>query len=257
MPSPGELRFLVFAAIVVLAFATEAATGFGATVIALTLAVNLMPIDAALPVLVPLNLAMSAWIVTRERAHVDRTLLWRRILPLMGAGLVVGLAIFDHVSMASLRRAFGAFVVVVAADGLWRLRSGATNGSGDTAGSAGAQPLPAAVRGGAILGAGVIHGLFASGGPLLVWALGRSSLEKRGFRATLSSVWLVLGTGLVTAYAFRGRVGWESFGASAALLPAVVLAIALGEWAHRRLDELRFRRVVFGLLLVAGSTNLF
>jgi uncharacterized membrane protein YfcA len=253
MPSPDETRFLVLAAIVMLAFATEAATGFGATVITLALAVSLIPIDAVLPVIVPLNLAMSVWIVTRERAHLDRALLWRRILPLMGAGLVVGLALFEGASVASLQRAFGAFVVVVAAEGLWRLRGGA---NGEDTGTS-ATPLSPPVRGAAILGAGVIHGLFASGGPLLVWALGRSSLAKRGFRATLQGVWLVLGAGLVAAYAVRGRLDAASLTASAALLPVVALAVALGDFAHHRLDELRFRRVVFALLLVAGATSLF
>jgi uncharacterized membrane protein YfcA len=205
--------------------------------------------DAILPALVPLNLLLSASIVWRERAHLDRRLLLARILPLMGAGLVVGLAIFDRASMSSLRRAFGVFVVVVAAEGLWRLRRG-------LAGAESSAPLPAPVRGAAIVGAGVIHGIFASGGPLLVWALGRSNLEKSAFRATLSGVWLALGAALVIAYVRRGLVDAASLRATAALLPALGLALVAGEWTHHRLDELRFRRVVFALLLVAGSTNL-
>jgi uncharacterized membrane protein YfcA len=239
-------RFWLLAAIVVGAFGVEAATGFGATVIAVALGVHLFPLEMLLPVLVPLGLVLSASIAWRERAHTDRRLLVRRILPIMGIGLLIGLAIFERASNAALQRAFGAFVVAVAALELWRGRAGAPAG----------RTLPPLVRGGALLGAGVIHGLFSTGGPLLVWALGRSPLAKRAFRATLSTVWLVLGSALSGAYALRGLLDAGSLAATAALLPALAAALLLGERLHRRLDEARFRRAVFALLLATGLTNL-
>lgn len=240
-------RFLALAAIVAGAFAVEATTGFGATVIALTLAVHLYPLDALIPVLVPFGLALSAAMVWRQHAHADLALLARRILPLMGLGLALGFAAFARLSSDGLRRAFGVFVVVLAAAELWRMRRPAP---------AGERPLPAPAMHAALLGAGVIHGVFASGGPLLVYALGRSGLEKRTFRATLACVWLVMGTALTAAYAASGRLGRESLIASAALLPALAVALPIGEWAHQRLDETRFRRLVFALLLAAGATSL-
>jgi uncharacterized membrane protein YfcA len=107
----------------------------------------------------------------------------------------------------------------------------------------------------AVLGAGVVHGLFSSGGPLLVWALGRSPIEKSAFRATLSAVWVVMASTLTLAYAWNGRVGRSSLAASAALLPVLAVSLAAGEWLHRRLDGERFRALVYSLLLVAGLGN--
>lgn len=240
-------RFWLLMAIVLGAFAVEAATGFGATVIAVSLGIHLFPLDVLLPVLVPLGLFLSASIAFRERAHRDRRLLLRRILPLMGVGLAIGLAVFESASNAALQRAFGAFVVVVAAAELWRGRSGA----------AASAPLPAATSGAALVGAGIVHGLFSTGGPLLVWALGRSAIPKRVFRATLSTVWLVLGSALSTAYAVRGHLDAGSLQATAALLPALGVALLVGARLHHRLDEARFRRLVYGLLLVTGLANLF
>jgi hypothetical protein len=34
------------------------------------------------------------------------------------------------------------------------------------------------------------------------------------------------------------------------------VGIAVGEWGHRRVDERRFRLIVFSLLLIAGATIL-
>jgi len=241
----ADPRFWTLAVVVAGAFAVEATTGFGATVLAVTLGVHLFPLGELLPVIVPLGLTLSGFNAWRLRGHVDRTLLLRRILPLMGAGLVIGLAIFERASSGALQRAYGVFVVGVAASELWRMRHA----------DAAVRPLPPLATRSAILGAGVIHGLFSSGGPLLVYALGRLGIEKAVFRATLSTVWLVLGAALTAAYAWNGRVGRETLLASATLVPVLGLALVAGEWAHHRLDEARFRQFVYALLVVAGLTN--
>jgi uncharacterized membrane protein YfcA len=197
-------------------------------------------------VIVPLGLVLSASIAWRERAHTDRRLLLRRILPLMIVGLAFGLAIFETASNTALQRVFGAFLVVVAALELWRTRAAAPA----------APALPPALHAAALLGAGVIHGLFSSGGPLLVYALGRAPVAKRAFRATLSTVWVVMATALSTAYALRGHVDVGTLKATAALLPVLGIAFVAGNWLHGRLDELRFRKFVYVLLLAAGLTSL-
>jgi uncharacterized membrane protein YfcA len=98
--------------------------------------------------------------------------------------------------------------------------------------------------------------MFSTGGPLLVWALGRSLTEKRAFRATLSCVWLVLGCTLTAAYAVNDRLDGGTLRATAALVPVLAVALAAGEWAHHRLDERRFRILVYLLLLGAGASSL-
>jgi len=242
----ADPRFLALAAIVTAAFAVEAATGFGATVLAVTLGVHLYALGVLLPVIVPLGLVLSCANAWRLRRFTDRRLLARRILPLMGVGLAIGLAIFEHASGEALQRAYGVFVVGVAASELWRMRHAGPP-----------RPLPALAARGAIFGAGVIHGIFSSGGPLLVYALGRLGIEKATFRATLSTVWVVLGATLTAAYAWNGRVGRETLVATGALVPVLGAALLAGDWAHHRLDEARFRVVVYALLVVAGLTNAF
>ena len=242
----GDPRFWAFAGIVALAFAAEATTGFGATVIALALGIHLYPLGELLPVFVPLGLFVSSWLALRGRAHVAKRLLLGRILPWMGLGLALGLVLFERASGEVLRRAFGAFVVALAALELWRLAREST--------APRELPPPAATA--ALLGAGVMHGMFSTGGPLLVWALGRSIPDKRAFRATLSCVWLVLGSALTTAYTLGGRVDLGTLQATGALLPILAVSIAAGEWAHHRLDERRFRVLVYGLLFASGASSL-
>ena len=111
---------------------------------------------------------------------------------------------------------------------------------------------PASVA--ALLGAGLIHGIYASGGPMLVYAIGREGLTKKVFRSTLSMVWIVLNVILVARFLLAGDYDREAGLDILLLVPTVPLGILLGEWVHHRIDERRFRMAVLALLVAAASS---
>lgn len=238
-----DLSFALLALCVGVAYTAEAATGFGSIVIALTLGAQLYPIPELLPLLVPLSVMLTAYVVTRNRQHVDRPLLFGRVLPRMAIGLVAGFTLFVHLPTAWLTPALGVFVVGVAALELWRTLSGE---------AAQARPLGPMAFNGATVGAGVLQGAVASGGPVLVYALGRLGLPKARFRATLALVWLTLNSALVATYVATGRLDTATAPYVALLIPVVVSALVFGNWLHHRLDEEAFRKAVLGLLALAG-----
>lgn len=245
MPADLDPRLLPLAGVVLLSFATGAATGFGSVIIALSLGLYLYPLHRLLPVLVLLDAVLSAYLVVRHRRHIAGAWLFGRILPLLGVGLAVGVALFRYAAEAALRVIFGGFVAAVAVIELNRLlRRGAA--------------APTALRPGSraagLLGAGVTHGLFASGGPLLVYVLGRSDLQKAAFRSTLAAVWLVLDAALGVTYLLTGTITAAVWLDALVLLPVVVPAIAAGEWVHGRIDERCFRIAVFVLLALIGAS---
>jgi len=103
-----------------------------------------------------------------------------------------------------------------------------------------------------LAGGGFFHGLFASGGPLVVYFASREIPEKGRFRATLSTLWLTLNTVLLISYAFTGRPLAGAATRAAALAPALVAGIVVGEVLHARVDERAFRWIVQGLLFLTG-----
>ncbi len=242
-----DATFLIFVAVVFLAFTTEVAAGFGSMVIAMALGMHLYSAHTLVPLLVSFNVMITGYVVSRHHEHIDRQLLFTKILPYMGAGMIGGLLIFQVASGESLRIAFAVFVVAVSLRELRALLAG--NGEPRT-------PLPPRAARVGILGAGVIHGLFATGGPLLVYVLGRSNLDKGSFRSTLATVWLTLNSSLTLIFLFSGRLDSSRLPFVAALIPVLLLCVAAGEWAHTRLDERRFRIAVFALLLMSGSSLL-
>jgi uncharacterized membrane protein YfcA len=225
---------------VLLAYSVEAMTGFGSIVIALSLGALLLPISELLPVLVPLNIVMSGYLAWRCRRDIQRRLLVFRILPLMLIGTLVGYGITPWLDTSILQILFGALILWFSGREIYRLWYGVV-----------ATPHPVEVSRALHLGAGVTHGLFASGGPLLVYSLTGIQLNKGQTRATLLSVWFALNSTLTLLYLVDGSL-LETSGRIAALIPVVVAGALLGDFLHRRVDELQFRRMVFGLLFLIG-----
>lgn len=227
-------------AFILLAYTLEAVTGFGSIVIALSLGALLLPIDQLLPVLVPLNIGMTGYLVWRHRAQIDRSLLLGTILPGMLAGTLLGYWLLPYLDAALLKRGFGLLILWFAGRELWRLRHAA------------ALPLrPQWLTRAITFGAGISHGLFASGGPLLVYGLAGTPLNKARFRATLVTVWFTLNSLLTLAFLLDGRLQ-PALPQVLAYAPLLLVGLWLGERLHRRFDERHFRLAIYVLLLVTG-----
>jgi uncharacterized membrane protein YfcA len=232
---------LALAAVVMVAIALESIVGFGATVLVLSLGTWVLPVTALLPAYIPVNMALSASIAWRDWRHVDGALLARRVLPMAGAGLLVGLSLYRYAARPELQRAFGVMVVLI---GLNELRKEL---------SAPVSVVVGRARGNALLLAGgVVHGVFGTGGVLIVAALAGDRLEKRRMRATLAAMWLVMNAAMMANFIGHGAVGATSLRRSALLLPAVALGGALGDWVHRRVAERPFR---IGMALVMTAAG--
>ncbi|MBI2395631.1 MAG: sulfite exporter TauE/SafE family protein [Deltaproteobacteria bacterium] len=237
-----EISYL--AAVVLVAFVVESAAGFGATVVTVTLGAQILPLDAVLAAFLPVNVALSLVLTVRNAKAIDRGLLLRQVLPWMGAGTAVGLALSRYRAAGWIKVVFAAFVIVLSIAELLAMRARADQRS---------TPLRPTVAASALAGAGVIHGLFACGGPLVVYVVGRTLSEKAAFRATLSALWLVMNVVLVASMAIDGSLGGKSLVTSAALLPPLVVGLLAGDRLHHRMPERAFRVAVFALLLVAAT----
>ena len=235
-----DVVWLALGGFIFLGFTLEAITGFGGTVIALALGAQLLPIATLVPVLVPLSVSLGVAMVWRHRGHIDRHLLLRVVLPGMLTGTLVGYAIKPWLDERLMRQIFGVLIVWFASRELWRMHH-----AGETA------VRPAWLTTGITGLAGITHGLFASGGPLLVYALSGLAMNKASFRVTLIMVWLILDGTLMTAFALDGRLA-PALPLVAVYLPVIGLGVWLGEWLHHRVSEQRFRLGVYVLLLVTG-----
>jgi hypothetical protein len=229
---------VALAAVALAAFTIEGAIGFGGTVLAASVGAQLVALDVLLPAFVPINLALSSWLL----ASGVRAIAWRvlavDIAAPVAVGATVGLALFHVPAKTVLALAFGVFVVGLAALELARPAE---------------RPLPRAAGVALLVLGGVAHGLFGTGGPMIVYVIRRKLPDKAAFRATLAVMWLVLNVALLANFASLGLYARSTAHLGGVLAITLVPGLYLGERLHRRLDAARFERVVWGVLLAAGA----
>lgn len=247
-----DVTLWLFGAVIFASYAVQTVSGFGAMLVAVTLGANVLPIRDVLTLAVPLSCLQTTYILVRHRDGVRWGLLLKRVMPIMGMGVVLGFTVFAGLESTILKRAFGGLILLLSLKELWQRRPRA-RADQDESGQGKLHPL---ASGSAIFGAGIVHGVFATGGPLLVYALGREGLGKHAFRSTLAAVWWILNIALVVAFTLESRYDVEVAKTAAWLLPGLPLGIVVGEWLHHRVDEAKFQTGIFVLLLAAAVSLL-
>lgn len=227
----------------------EACAGFGATILALIFGAQFFAIEDLIPILVPLNLLLSLGIVIRYFGDVDRKALFTRILPITGIGMPIGIAIFQSAPSKILKAGFGVIVVLL---GLFELSRAALSKQRQES-----RRLPFWQGVLFLMGGGIMQGLYASGGPFVVYFASREIKEKTKFRTTLALLWLVLNLVLTASLVFSGKMTSYTLQYSLYLLPAVLLGAVVGIQVHNRVSETLFRKLVYGLLVIAGSSLVY
>lgn len=235
-----------FALVALLAFTVQTAVGFASTLICVTLGAHLMPIRHVVALAVVLSFVQTAYVVVRHRDGVQWKLLWLRILPLMGIGALLGYLVVREVAAAWVEHAFAAMVTALSARELHRL----VREPGRRA------PLSRLASSAIVFAAGVVHGAYATGGPPLVYAVGRE-LEKRELRSTLSVVWLVMDGALAASFALDGFYTPANLEPLLLVPIALPLGVVLGELVHRKVPEHRFKQALFALLFFAALSLFF
>jgi len=234
------MSLFLLGCILILAHTAETFLGFGATLIALALGVHLIPLETLVPVLVILALLQSLWLVVRWFRHIKWRVLLRQILPAAGIGIPIGIWGRGLADEAQLRMILGAFIVAVSSMELvsvFRRRTAR-------------EELRWYYRIPVLVAGGIFHGLFATGGPLIVYYASRQLKSQASFRATLSMLWLILNTVLLINFWMLGQIDFQTLELTAVVLPGLVAGILVGSFI--RVKELIFRAVTYALLLSNG-----
>lgn len=238
-----KLREIYLALIVLLANIVEAISGFGSVIIAVTLGANLYDIDKLISILLPISICLSTYIVTKHRKFIRFEFILKEILPFMTSGLVVGLIILNYFPVSALKNIYGVLVLILSLKELYAMLISKNKEK---------KELPNSIAAISIFLGGIVHGLYASGGPLLVYGLSSKKLDKDVFRVTLSTIWLIFNLTLFVVYLFTNKVNVENLKISAFLIPTLIVGIFIGEKVHNKINERVFRISVFSILLIAG-----
>ena len=274
------MGYAVFFLVILLSNIIQGITGFAGTILAMPPSLMLVGYDTAKPVLNVLGLLSGIYVFAGHRKHVCWGEL-KKIVAVMAAGIVGG--IFLKGFFAGRERALyallGLFVVCLSLQGLHKLwrdwlgtqedAAAGAEAAAEAKAAAGAKAAEAkaAAEGKAagpdkaglylLLGlAGIVHGIFVSGGPLLIGYLTKRIQDKVSFRATISTVWVVLNTIILLDDIRSGLWNPELVKIQVASIPFLLAGMAVGSRLYAKMSQRLFMLITYVLLFLSGISLL-
>lgn len=230
------LKDVMFLVVVFLTNIIQGITGFAGTVLAMPPGIFLQGIDTAKMVLNILGILASLWIVSVSYKDIN----WKevkKILFFMVIGTALGMKIFTLLPLEFLLKIYAIFVILMALKGIF---------------IKGEMKIPEWVLVGIILLAGVIHGMFVSGGPLIMIYVAKKLKSKSSFRATLAIVWIVLNTYLAFSHYNQGIFTSENLKLLYLSIPPFALGMIVGNILHHKISQATFLKLSYILLSISG-----
>ncbi|MEI7432567.1 MAG: sulfite exporter TauE/SafE family protein [Betaproteobacteria bacterium] len=234
--------YLLLGFVVLITHFLEGITGFGCTVLALPFAIMLVGTKQAVPVLLFLALLLALYIVLIDRKKI----VWKeffKIVLFVGLGLPVGIMTFSYLNDVALKYILGVFMIVVSIRGLIACTRNINVSE---------SRLPKWVLNLLLLMGGFIHGVFASGGPLVVIYAKKALPDKSNFRVTICMLWVTLNTVMLTQNLVTGKMTPEIWEIIGVCMPFLLVGTLAGNWAHHHIKDKYFTQTVYGVLLASG-----
>ena len=230
------LKDVMFLIVVFLANIVQGITGFAGTVLAMPPGIFLQGIDAAKMVLNILGILASLWIVFVSYKSIN----WdevKKIIFFMIIGAALGMKLFTMLPLEFLLKIYAIFIILIALKGIF---------------IKGEVKTPKWILIVVIILAGVIHGMFVSGGPLIMIYVAKKLKSKSSFRATLAVVWIVLNSYLAFSHYNQGFFTSENIKLLYLSILPFSLGMLIGNALHHKMSQASFLKISYILLSVSG-----
>ncbi len=235
-----EILFLI---VVFISNIVQGITGFAGTVIAMPFSINLVGISVARPILNLVAIVISLLVVIFNFKSINFKKLLLLIL-FVGVGFGLGYLIhFLKFNGETLLTVYGIIIVIIALIYLF----------------IGVDPnkIPKWIYPIILVLAGIMHFLFVSGGPLVVIFAMSVIKDKNEFRATLSTMWVVLNSIILGTNIIEG-----SFTPHILLLPGIavvtsLLSLIIAKLLLKKINTEVFMKIAYILLLISGLVAIF
>ena len=235
------LEFFLFVIVVLSTNIIQGITGFAGTVLAMPFTILLFGIDVAKPSLTILTTLACVLIVIRNFKNIS----WKtffHMFVLMFIGVFIGEYLYHLFQPSILLQIYAVFVICVAVSGLLKKKE---------------RSMPDSILSYIVVLAGIIHGMFISGGPLLIIYAVRKLPRKEEFRATLSLIWISLNIYLMYKQFTNGLMTVSTLQTTALAIPALFAGVFIGGRLAGKMSQETFLKLTYILLVISGATLLF
>lgn len=226
----------LFCLVVVVTNIIQAVTGFAGTMLAMPVSILLIGMYPAKAVLNLVGLLTSLWIAVCYKADV----LWTEVIKItlhMALGICIGLWIIDFFPVNWIMKGYGIVIIAIALKKMFMSKE---------------KEMPEWMLPVVLVAAGIMHGLFISGGSVLVIYASSKFHEKRVFRATLSAVWVILNSALLVIHIYSGYFAVYGIEINLWAVLAAIIGLAVGNKIHGKIRQDYFFKITYVLLAISG-----
>lgn len=228
---------IIYLLIIFLTNIVQVVSGFAGTMLAMPFSVRIIGYEQSRFILNLLGLLASIYIVINNIRTVDlkKTI---KIIAIMLLGIMASRFLNDNLQLDILMKLYGLLIIGVAIYQFIGKDINISNFQGILI----------------LFISGVIHGLFVSGGALLVIYASNIFKSKDEFRSNLSLVWVFLNIILLISMIQDNVI--VDYGLTLKSIIAMIIAFVAGNWILPKIDLKLFEKITNVLLLITGLSIL-
>lgn len=229
------MQIVLFILIVMIGVFAQSLVGFG-IMLAMPLCILLLGITLAKPVMTLVAWTTGMVIAVTQYRYINRRELLKMVCVML-IGVLGGLWVSGKVQWKFLLLIY-AFVVIGV--GVKKLFFASKNHS---------TPI---LQNLSLIIAGIIQGLFVSGGSFLAVYSVAKLPDKREFCATVNAVWAIVNTVMITTYIIGGTLTTQMLKMAGIAVIPILVAIWLGGLLTKKVKQELFLKLVYIFLILSG-----
>lgn len=223
----------------------QAITGFAGTLISMPPTIKLIGVGEAKALLNAIAQISSLMIVCTGFKYIN----WKEFAKMficMIIGMAAGIKIFEIFPLHQLLILYGIMIIAIAIKKLLFSRTSKAASQND-------MPLPQWFMLIILLAAGIIHGMFVSGGALLVVYAAAVLKDKEEFRATIAMIWLTTGCYMTGTQIMLGNFNTHVIMLLIVGVVPVFVGTFIGTKLVKKIPQDVFMKLTYVLLLLSGA----
>lgn len=230
------LNTVLFLVIILITNIIEAITGFGGTMLAMPWAMKVIDITDAKVILNVISLTLAIATTVRYHKYTNYKEVFK-MSAIMLLGVSLGLYLYAIIPIAFLQDIYAVILIFVAVRGLYSGKS---------------KEYSNRMLYFILIIAGVVHGMFLSGGAFIIIYAVHKLKDKSVIRSSVAPVWIVLNGFIFLQDIFTGRFQPSVIRTSLYCILPLSLAFVIGGYLHKKMNQSFFVKMTYVLLTISG-----
>ena len=227
----------IFLAVFLFGYTVQAITGFAGNIFCMPVGTYTLGLQNSVSILNTTGFLGCGLLAVLHRKHIDWHELAKIVITMLPF-VALGAWLDSIIPLHALLKIYGAIIVAIGIKNLVQKKQAF---------------LPEWALWLVLVAAGLVQGMFVSGGALLVIYAVQKLRDKERFRATLSAVWAILNVLYAALQVQQGHFTVDAWITVACCIPLIAIATVVGGKLGKKLSQERFLKLTYILLLGIGA----